>query len=73
MAIESQKLKLHADAPGVDLLTRELRQFQPDGDQSEHDDLVMALALAVWQAAKDHPGLFGLKEPVPVFPHYRLV
>ncbi len=73
VAIESRKLKLHADAPGMELLTRELRQFQPAGDQSEHDDLVMALALAVWQAARNHPGLFGLKEPIPVFPHYRLV
>ncbi len=73
VAIEAQKLKLHAGAPGIDLLTRELRQFQPAGDQSEHDDLVMALALAVWQAAKDHPGLFGLKEPAPAFPNFRLL
>jgi len=72
VAIESEKLKLHRAAPGMDLLVRELQQFQSAGDQSEHDDLVMALALAVWQAAKNHPGLFGLKEPAPVFPHYRL-
>jgi hypothetical protein len=40
-------------------MERELIQFQPSGDQQEHDDLVMALGLAVWQAAKDYPALLS--------------
>ena len=73
VAIESEKLKLHATAPGMDLLLRELQQFKTAGDQGEHDDLVIALALAVWQAAKSHPGLFGRPEPAPVYPHHRII
>jgi hypothetical protein len=38
-------------------MERELIQFQPSGDQQEHDDLVMAMAMAVWQAAKEYPEL----------------
>lgn len=40
---------LHLSPKHTDLLT-ELRTVQIDGHQSQHDDLVMALALAAWPA-----------------------
>jgi hypothetical protein len=69
MVFETGKLRLHAEAPGIEALLRELRYFEPDGRQAEHDDLVMALAMGVWWAVEHHPGLLGLKEP----PRGRLV
>lgn len=57
MVFELGNIKMEPSAPGFVDMERELIQFQPSGDQQEHDDLVMALAMAVWQAAKDYPEL----------------
>ena len=56
-AFGSHKLTLPADTPGLAELETELIAFRSDGHQPEHDDLVFALALAVWlafQRQKDH-------------------
>ena len=42
-------------------MERQLVKFQPSGDQQEHDDLVMAIAMAAWQAIKDTPALLEPK------------
>jgi hypothetical protein len=57
MLFELGNIQLLSTAPGFVDIERELVQFQPSGDQQEHDDLVMAFAMAVWQAAKDCPAL----------------
>jgi hypothetical protein len=57
MVFELGNIKMEPSAPGFVDMERELIQFQPSGEQQEHDDLVMALAMAVWQAAKDYPEL----------------
>ena len=50
---QTGNIQLLDSAPGFVDLERELVQFQPSGEQWEHDDL----AMAVWQAAKDYPAL----------------
>jgi hypothetical protein len=57
MVFELGNIKMEPSAPGFVDMERELIQFQPSGDQQEHDDLVMAMAMAVWQAAKEYPEL----------------
>ena len=57
MVFELGNIQLLDSAPGFVDIQRELVQFRPSGEQQEHDDLVMALAMAVWQAAKDYPAL----------------
>ena len=57
MLFEIGHIELEQDAPGFPDMERELVQFQPSGDQQEHDDLVMAIAMAAWQAVKDCPDL----------------
>jgi len=63
MVFELGRIQLESTAPGFPDIERELIQFQPSGDQQEHDDLVMALGLAVWQAAKDYPELLQPVDP----------
>ena len=70
---ETGMIQIERTAPGFEILERELQRFEPSGDQQEHDDLVMALALAVWQAAKDHPNLVGLAHQQPIFSPHRLL
>jgi hypothetical protein len=53
-AIGSEKLSLPPAVPGASELEHELIHFQSDGGQPEHDDLVFALALAIWQAFEHH-------------------
>lgn len=60
-------------ASGFAVLERELVHFETAGHQQEHDDLVMALALATWQAATDHPSLLGLPAGRAPYPHHRLI
>jgi hypothetical protein len=55
------------------ILERELRHFESSGNQQEHDDLVMALGLAAWQATTDHPSLLGLPEGQAPLPQRRLI
>ena len=61
MLFELGHLELDQDAPGFHDVERELVQFQPSGDQQEHDDLVMAIAMAAWQAIKECPDLLQPK------------
>lgn len=53
-AFGTEKLKLPSPTPGLAELERELIAFRSDGHQAEHDDLVFALALAVWVAMQRH-------------------
>jgi hypothetical protein len=53
-ALATRKLTLPAGAPGQPDLLHELTHFRSDGAQPEHDDLVFALALAIWQAFAHH-------------------
>jgi hypothetical protein len=55
------------------ILERELRHFESSGNQQEHDDLVMALGLAAWQATTDHPSHLGLPEGQAPLPQRRLI
>ena len=57
-ALATRKLTLPADAPGLPDLVNELTHFRSDGTQPEHDDLVFALALAIWQAFAHHKDHF---------------
>lgn len=57
MILELANIHLLDAAPGFVDIERQLVQFQPSADQQEHDDLVMPLAMAVRQAAKDDPAL----------------
>ena len=73
LLFERGVLKIERTAAGVDFLERELIQFEPGGRQPEHDDLVMALALAVWQAAEDHKELIGMPASPSPRPAARLL
>lgn len=73
MLFERKLISIDRTASGVDVLERELTHFEPSGHQQEHDDLVIALALAAWQATTDHPSLLGLPENPPVFSRHRLM
>lgn len=73
LLFERKLISIDRTAPGVDVLERELTHFEPGGHQQEHDDLVIALSLAAWQATTDHPSLLGLPERPPALPHYRLI
>ncbi len=73
LLFERGVLKIERTAAGVDILERELIQFEPGGRQPEHDDLVMALALSVWQAVEDHKELIGMPASPPPRPAARLL
>ena len=49
-ALGTHRLSLPVSTPGLPELETELIAFRSDGHQREHDDLVFALALAVWLA-----------------------
>ncbi len=49
-AFGTGRISLPSATPGLAELERELIAFRSDGQQPEHDDLVFALALAVWLA-----------------------
>jgi hypothetical protein len=70
---ERGQIKLERSAPGLENMERELLHFETAGHQSEHDDLVMALGLAAWQATTDHPSLLGLPESTGPLPQSRLI
>ena len=57
-AFGTHKLTLPVDTPGLAELETELIAFRSDGHQPEHDDLVFALALAVWLAFQRKKDLF---------------
>ena len=52
-AFGTDRISLPAATPGLAELEKELIAFRSDGQQPEHDDLVFALALAVWLAFND--------------------
>ena len=57
-ALGNEKLSLPEATPGVPDLVHELVNFRSDGGQTDHDDLVFALALATWQAFAHHKDNF---------------
>jgi hypothetical protein len=73
LLFERGQIKLERSAPGLENMERELLHFETAGHQSEHDDLVMALGLAAWQATTDHPSLLGLPESTGPLPQSRLI
>jgi len=73
LLFERKLIGIERTAPGFEVLQRELINFETAGHQQEHDDLVMALALATWQATTDHPSLLGLPENQAPYPHRRLI
>ena len=73
LLFERGQLHLERTASGMPILERELRHFESSGNQQEHDDLVMALGLAAWQATTDHPSLLGLPEGQAPVPQRRLI
>lgn len=73
LLFERRQIQIDRSAPGVEILQRELIHFETAGHQQEHDDLVMALALATWQATTDHQSLLGLPESQAPYPHRRLI
>lgn len=56
-ALESRQLVFPADMPLKDSLAAELAAVEPDGGQSAHDDMAIAIALALWAATKRFPSL----------------
>jgi hypothetical protein len=73
LLFERGQIKMERRAPGMQILERELLHFETTGHQSEHDDLVMALGLAIWQATTDHPSLLGMPESPGPLPQSRLI
>ena len=67
--LQEGRLEIPAGMPLAKTLVRELAEMRvkalPNGyeqfgaRQGEHDDLVLALSMACWRAAKVHPGLVG--------------
>jgi hypothetical protein len=55
LLIQRGCLRVRPDLPGAHGLREELRALQQNGRSKARDDLVMATALAVWQANKHHP------------------
>lgn len=72
VALQTGRLKIARDLPEVGVLTRELQNFQVSISDSgfdsynarvgAHDDLVLALAMALWLASKPVP-YFGPLDP----------
>lgn len=58
MLMETHYLRAAKNASGMEILAEELNTFvwrgknRPEAMQGQHDDLVMALALAVWASEK---------------------
>ncbi len=73
LLFERGLLKIERPAAGMDFLERELIEFEPGGRQQEHDDLIMALSLAVWQAVEDQKELIGMPVPRPVYAAQRIL
>lgn len=73
LLFERGLIKIERPAAGMDFLERELIEFEPGGRQQEHDDLIMALALAIWQAVEDQKELIGLPGHTPVYAAQRVL
>jgi hypothetical protein len=57
IAIESRILVFPANLPLKEELAAELRAIEPNGGQSKHDDMAIAIALALWASNIRLPGL----------------
>lgn len=57
LSLENQKLVFPASMPLKDELSAEIAAIQPNGGQTKHDDMAIAIALALWSSTKRHPGL----------------
>ena len=62
VALESRMLRIPGDLPLCRQLLHEIRTFSPIGGQSEHDDMAVAVALALWVAHRRFPGLVYSKK-----------
>lgn len=61
VALESQMLVFPANLPLREELTAELVALEPAGGQSKHDDMAIAIALALWATTIRQPGLLQKK------------
>jgi hypothetical protein len=57
IAIESRILVFPANLPLKEELAAELRAIEPNGGQSKHDDMAIAISLALWASNIRIPGL----------------
>ena len=62
VALESRMLRIPGDLPLCAALLDEIRNFSPAGGQSQHDDMAVAVALALWVAHRRFPGLVYSKK-----------
>jgi hypothetical protein len=62
LALETRKLIFPADLPLRDELKEELMHIDSAGGQTKHDDMAIAIALALWAATKRQPTLL-LRKP----------
>ena len=58
LALERELLVFPTDLPLRDELTTELASIESAGGQSKHDDMAIALALALWSATRRQPAAF---------------
>jgi hypothetical protein len=61
LSIENQMLVFPAGMPLKDELIAGIAASKINGNQSEFDDMAIAIALALWASTKSHPGLFQKK------------
>lgn len=57
LSLEMRMLIFPSDLPLRDELKQELVNIDTAGGQSKHDDMAIAIALALWAATKRHPAL----------------
>ena len=57
LALESRLLVFPADMPLKEELIEELSAIEPEGGQYKHDDMAIAIALALWASTRRFPGL----------------
>jgi hypothetical protein len=60
VALEAGELKICRRMKDAERLVRELERMEAEGGGGEHDDLVFAVALAVWSARRAEVG-FGVR------------
>jgi hypothetical protein len=60
VALEAGELKICRRMKDAERLVRELERMESEGGGGEHDDLVFAVALAVWRARRAEVG-FGVR------------
>jgi hypothetical protein len=61
LSLERRLLVFPLDLPLRDELEAELASFEAAGGQSKHDDMAIALSLALWSATRRQPAVFQQK------------